>query len=834
MWRIEVDPIYVAYIAGVSTEASYACDATELAPPLTDPLSLDLHCHLSIESGDLWAYCFLSPWPMSLDMSQGRSLPAATGVPLRRRARIACGYCNARRVRCDAFLGSPCSNCTTAGTNCQLIDSKRGKYDAPSISKLMPIRIDNVSDRYKRSASNKYLHRGTPTSGDEKLGMVQPSSRSHRLVQGSGSLSSGPCLPASQGANGRSDTHADYSCTPASPRLENPDQSTGDGSEILYARLSEVDPTPKCDRIQNGSKTFYLGKPSNLAYVVHEAANFCEKGIRNGPVKKHVRMPSTVDQHNAQPSPGQKLEPEVVEFLTKKGALKLPEKSVSDSLIQTYFDFVQPAFPIFDRIEFATLYNSGTLSLLVHYAVYLMASTICDENLLRNAGFQNRTTARKTFYTRVKALYEADYEMDKVTLVRVLLLMSFCWTGATDEKDTWHWLGAAIGLAQTQGMHISAVHSDISTRDQSLWRKIWWSLYIRDRHLAAALGRPMRIRDDDCDVEILNESDFEDIAPVDSLLFGTRTKTHILYAIHSAKLAMTFGKIISIESTAKNSKTISEDRLKVARELRIWEEELPIELSFAQVENAEDRGFWINMLHITYNNHLILLNRPSFDKMATSHREFDSEVAFTSANRITRIVDDLLTTETLRYGQFILVPCIFGALTMHTIMISNGSLMQRRLTNNRAQLCVLGLSQVRNSWPCSDWVYRLFVSLLEKLNARPSQIQEASSGGQREPQILDAPSTTGLLYSTTNSLPASQSIHNSGDCKSTVGCSDTSPQPPTQFNQESNHLHDGNCAPSHPTPNSADDFGPMLEDQPPFSFEGIDWDLALDGYALPF
>jgi hypothetical protein len=49
----------------------------------------------------------------------------------------------------------------------------------------------------------------------------------------------------------------------------------------------------------------------------------------------------------------------------------------------------------------------------------------------------------------------------------------------------------------------------------------------------------MRIRDDDCDVEILNESDFEDIAPVDSLLFGTRTKTHILYAIHSAKLAMT-------------------------------------------------------------------------------------------------------------------------------------------------------------------------------------------------------------------------------------------------------------------------------------------------------
>jgi hypothetical protein len=26
MWRREVDPIYVAYTAGVSIEASYACD----------------------------------------------------------------------------------------------------------------------------------------------------------------------------------------------------------------------------------------------------------------------------------------------------------------------------------------------------------------------------------------------------------------------------------------------------------------------------------------------------------------------------------------------------------------------------------------------------------------------------------------------------------------------------------------------------------------------------------------------------------------------------------------------------------------------------------------
>jgi hypothetical protein len=58
-------------------------------------------------------------------------------------------------------------------------------------------------------------------------------------------------------------------------------------------------------------------------------------------------------------------------------------------------------------------------------------------------------------YNRAKDLYDADYETDKITVSQALFLMSFWRAGPLLEKDTRHWLGAAISLAQTKGMHRS-------------------------------------------------------------------------------------------------------------------------------------------------------------------------------------------------------------------------------------------------------------------------------------------------------------------------------------------------------------------------------------------
>ncbi|RBR05707.1 hypothetical protein FVER53590_29976 [Fusarium verticillioides] len=68
-------------------------------------------------------------------------------------------------------------------------------------------------------------------------------------------------------------------------------------------------------------------------------------------------------------------------------------------------------------------------------------------------GFPNRYLAGLTFYRRAKALYDADYESDGIATVQAAILLSHRCDGPTEQKDTWHWLGIATGLAQSLGMH---------------------------------------------------------------------------------------------------------------------------------------------------------------------------------------------------------------------------------------------------------------------------------------------------------------------------------------------------------------------------------------------
>ena len=70
---------------------------------------------------------------------------------------------------------------------------------------------------------------------------------------------------------------------------------------------------------------------------------------------------------------------------------------------------------------------------------------------------------------------------------------------------------------------------------------------VRDRHCAGTLGRPMRIRDDDCDVEPLDETDFIDADDGEAgdrdpdILTSVCSRTssaHIQYVISMSKLAV--------------------------------------------------------------------------------------------------------------------------------------------------------------------------------------------------------------------------------------------------------------------------------------------------------
>ena len=61
-------------------------------------------------------------------------------------------------------------------------------------------------------------------------------------------------------------------------------------------------------------------------------------------------------------------------------------------------------------------------------------------------------------------------------------------------------LSLAIVHAQHLGIHLSQTHDDMSSFESEMFKRVWWCMYILDRRVALALGRPFIIQDNNIKV----------------------------------------------------------------------------------------------------------------------------------------------------------------------------------------------------------------------------------------------------------------------------------------------------------------------------------------------
>jgi len=69
-------------------------------------------------------------------------------------------------------------------------------------------------------------------------------------------------------------------------------------------------------------------------------------------------------------------------------------------------------------------------------------------------------------------------------------------------------MGVAISLAQLLGMHRKSEYQ-VKSYERKLYKRVWWSCYIRDRLLAIAMCRPLRIKDVEFNTPPLVLEDFD-------------------------------------------------------------------------------------------------------------------------------------------------------------------------------------------------------------------------------------------------------------------------------------------------------------------------------------
>ncbi|KAH7128999.1 fungal-specific transcription factor domain-containing protein [Dactylonectria macrodidyma] len=466
---------------------------------------------------------------------------------------------------------------------------------------------------------------------------------------------------------------------------------------------------------------------SSVLQMVHrikegDSGNLPVPTQRLTPLTDKVYLPSNTELHQS---------------VSLQDALTMPDRQISNQLIRSFFEHFHPAYPVVDRVAFIAMYKQGRASPILLHTIYLMALTCGPESLVGIAGYDDRTTARKAHYLRAKALYDADHETDATSLAAALHLLGFWWLGPNDQKDSWYWHGCAVTLAQSIGMHRSLAQRGMTPRLMSIWRRIWWSIYIRDRHGAAALDRPPRIRDEDCDIEPATENDLLVDLTIDNELLPEQKPHHISYFLQLVKLSAILGNIVIGEFSPRRPALDKFDASACAQSLRSWHSDLPHMLRNDSSDKPYGASFWANMLDVSYQSAAILLFRP---KRTGSQKFPEAERdarARTAADAITRAAEDLLATENIHCAHLHIVPSLFAALSIHTLAMGTTNTIQRQLAENKSRQCILALGELTKVWPVGMWVVKSFSNLLRRLLSRGSLSDQALQARTSSEEEMD-------------------------------------------------------------------------------------------------
>ncbi|KAL4925379.1 Zn(II)2Cys6 transcription factor, partial [Aspergillus undulatus] len=285
--------------------------------------------------------------------------------------------------------------------------------------------------------------------------------------------------------------------------------------------------------------------------------------------------------------------------LESDGSLSFPPGDTVNALLHAYFRWFHPCFPVVDRGAIYRAKVNSTIPPLLLQAMLFIGVSLCDDNTFARlrTEFPVRYRAKLLFYSRAKAIYEADAEASPIVKLQALFMLSFWRGGPSEERDVRFWLGVAISLAQKRGMHMMPRFSH-PPKEMRVWKRIWWALYTRDQQSAAALGLPPRIRDEDGDVAMLEPDDMlEEDSVGDNDVFGTQKAQDLVYPVEMAKLARLLRTIVSTQYLHHQKPDLA-TRNALNQQLCLWESQLPPELRLENV--SPDSLFLTGLLHMTY------------------------------------------------------------------------------------------------------------------------------------------------------------------------------------------------------------------------------------------
>ncbi|TPX13879.1 uncharacterized protein E0L32_005823 [Thyridium curvatum] len=372
--------------------------------------------------------------------------------------------------------------------------------------------------------------------------------------------------------------------------------------------------------------------------------------------------------------------------LRGKGCFSLPQKAVMNALLNCYFDFIHPHLPMLDEQELWEMYlaegpeenrlyhtASHRMSLILFQAILFAATTCAPIEVLRRAGFNSRSVARKAMFAKVRALYAMELEQDRMILFQTLLLMSYWNDDPGQDEGAWYWSGLAVSLAFELGLQRESL-CGLGERQKTFRKRCWWSCIVRERLIALSEQRTPRVFSNDGDIPPLTLADYNVglRSKLSSLSAGEELGKRVALSMFSIQLIRLFLNIDRgrhfPEGTAESPQCAEETwaRCKPARQeqssrpelgmLNHWKLNLPEVLQRSTGPEADDSVLLSilvhkNALHIYFRRILssICISRLQASDSDIQEVTLNHDIVAESSQVLVRLRDELMDHDALHF-----------------------------------------------------------------------------------------------------------------------------------------------------------------------------------------
>ncbi|KAF4970124.1 hypothetical protein FZEAL_10107 [Fusarium zealandicum] len=466
----------------------------------------------------------------------------------------ACVICHQRKVKCDILeKGIPCSNCQSQQRpNCRIYEKKKTRSSLARVA-----RPGNVPLQPRCQGQQSLTAPATPTA----------SSRWSETPMGD-STDPAP-RPRSSTDNRTGYHHNDSPSTVHGSAAGNCEKEQATRSLAEFIDQDEV----RVGEISRSARLYFIGTEfSNLNYLVRQRTRQSDPNVVHFGSHPLCRKVPLVPQE----------------------ALQLPSKILADELVTAYFYHVNRGFPIVDEDEFLARYHGTdtlrTVSLPLLNAIFLVGAHVLSP------GRPDVRASKDDFFRRAKILVDSRFEQHRESYLQVSLLLTWQCADLEDiVSNSWHWVGVAARTALGMGMHRDATTSSLNHMDKCQWVRLWWTVFQFDVLVSTSYGRPMALSLDDSDAPMLQESHFEGIP-----------HANVAFVVEHTRLCIIFSRAMRRRVDLRASPADRAESTKQAdEELAQFITQLPESLRLSLPEP----DIWQSILHLSYNNFLILLHR---------------------------------------------------------------------------------------------------------------------------------------------------------------------------------------------------------------------------------